>query len=508
MGATEFEAGKAKRMDITVAAADFKSEYIAVDEPSLINARNEARLAGGGNVTIIGDITLVNGANNPYDFNTDGSDPLITYTGDDIIVPEDVILNTASNWVSDIRVLGKSCCTGTNGAVLNVNGGSLSNVTMVPTEDKAPTALKNPTVNYNGAATIAAGKTFDAQAGTINVNAAVQHKGDIKIAKDVTLTVNGPAGDLNFMGGTVVNDGTIEVMKNGKYDMTDANGNATATDGLRMTNNGKFIHNVDAGVGTAVQKMHQNGEYRCRVDDQVKLDDAFLQWKASSIIEIVGAGTYNLGTGKGVSYQHNGVFIDFEINAAVTFDNTVSSGKGDTENIQVRNLTVTTGSLNVDFKGTAAPNNLRTLTVNADMVVKAPTRFINSQKINIKQNLTVDGSSLRYMGMKANKDGLAVTGDITVSGGTFTAGTGTDVDALKITCANFYLKSGATATFGNRTDGAAHNLDVTGTIDNPTGCLFDIEAANQDGNGSVLAWVTCSTLKVGGFWGAAKPRVE
>ena len=508
---TQFKAGAAQILDLPLQASAFKADFIAVDRASLITARNEANSAGGGNVTVIGDITL-DAAGSPYDFAFNGNDNKVTYKGDAIIVPEDVTLWSGSKFESDIRILGKSCCSGTFGGRVQIYDGLLSNVTMEPTEAKVTNKTDydnfNPQVDYYGATTIAAGKTFDVQAGNVNVYAPVQHKGDLNIAEDVTLIVYGPAGDLNFMGSTVVNNGTIEVKKNAKFDMTDKNGNATANDGLRMTNNGKFIHNVDAGVGTAVQKMHQNGEYRCRVDDQVKLDDAFLQWKAASIIEIVGAGTYNLGTGKGVSYQHNGEFIDFEINAPVIFDNTVSSNKGDTENIQVRNLTVTTGSLDVAFKGTAAPNNLRTLTVNADMVVKAPTRFINSQKINIKQNLTVDGSSLRYFGMKANKDGLAVTGDITVSGGNFTAGTGLDVDALNITCANFYLKSGATATFGNRTDGAAHNLDVTGTIDNPAGCKFDIESANQDGNGSVLAWVTCSALKVGGTWGAAKPRVE
>jgi len=513
----QFKAGAAQVLELPLNSTDFKADYIAVDEASLINARNEARAAGGAKtITVIGDITLdgtTADAANTYNFNT-AADRNITIKGNDIIIPEDITFNTTAKIESNVRVLGKSCCSGTKGAILNVDGGTLNNVTIEPTEANATTKalydLYNPEVNFNGNATIAAGKKFDVQAGNVNVYAAVQHKGDLNIAEDVTLTVYGTpsAGDLNFMGSTVVNNGTIEVKKDAKFDMTDKNGNATASDGLRMTNNGKFIHNVDAGVGTAVQKMHQNGEYRCRVDDQVKLDDAFLQWKASSIIEIVGGGTYNLGTGKGVSYQHNGEFIDFEINAAVKFDNTVSSGMGDTENIQVRNLTVTTGSLDVDLKGTAAPNNLRTLTVNADMVVKAPTRFINSQKINIKKNLTVDGSSLRYFGMKANKDGLAVTGDITVSGGNFTAGTGADVDALNITCANFYLKSGAIATFGNRTDGAAHNLDVTGTIDNPAGCKFDIESAGQDGNGSVLAWVTCSALKVGGNWGAAKPRVE
>jgi hypothetical protein len=143
------------------------------------------------------------------------------------------------------------------------------------------------------------------------------------------------------------------------------------------------------------------------------------------------------------------------------------------------------------------------------MAVKGNTTITSSQKIDVKKNLTVTGRTLRYMGKKANVDGLAVTKDIKVSGaaGQFIAGTGTDVDALNITCANFYLEKKASATFGNRTDGAAKNLVVSGTISNPAGCTFDIEAANKDGNGSVLAWVTCTNLEVGGTFTGARPRV-
>ena len=343
---TVFEAGKAKRLDITVDATSFKSEYIAVDEATLNAALFEANAAAATavkTIKVIGDITLT--AN--LDITATGgyaNSTRIKITGDDIIVPEDKTLTVNAIMESDIRVLGKSCCTGTNGGILNIQGGTVSNVTMVPTEDKAPTAAKNPTVNYNGNATIAAGKTFDAQAGTINVNAAVQHKGDIKIAAGVNLTVSA-AGDLNFMGGSVLNNGTIEVMKNGKFDMTAADGSATATDGQRMTNNGKFIHNVDAGVGTAVQSMAQNGEYRCRVDEQIKLDDALLQWTACSVIEMVNKTfpqdeNYNLGTAAAIdpaAYRHNGQYIDYEINTpgqTVTFTNPGATN-GDSKVIEV-----------------------------------------------------------------------------------------------------------------------------------------------------------------------------
>lgn len=519
LGKTVFEAGSAKRVDIPVTAAAFKADYIAVDEPSLINARNEARtfVNGGGStatVEIIGDITL-NVLNSPYDFYSDAADAKITYKGDAIIVPEDVTLQTGTKIESDVRVLGKSCCTGTNGGTLDIYGGMLSNVTIVPTEAKVNNKTDydnyNPWVIYSGDATIAAGKMFDVQAGNVVVNAAVQHKGDINIAEDVTLTVSGPTGDLNFMGATVVNDGTIEVQKDGKIDMTDKNGNATANDGKRMTNNGKFIHNVDAGVGTAVQKMNQNGEYRCRVDDQIKLDDAYLQWTACSVIEMVNTGTiYDLGKGEGVSYKHNGKFIDIEVNtpAVCTFINP----DPDNKEINTGKLSVLQGGLDIDYTNkVGTKTGKRTLTVNGDMTVKATTTIYDSKKINIKQNLTVDGAWLYYQGGQ-NTDGsllneaLAVTGDITVTGaaGQFDA---SDVDALNITCANFKLAKGATASFGNRTEGDSHNLTVSGKIENPVGCTFDIIAANQV-YGSVLAWVTCSELIAQGTFTGAKPRVE
>ena len=269
---------------------------------------------------------------------------------------------------SEVRVLGTSCCSGAaTGGRLRVIGGTISDVTMEPTEARVtPTTYDalNPRLIYVNAGTstitVAAGKTIDVKAGNVDVNKAVQHKGDIVIAEGAKVTVDGTSGkgDIQFMGSNVTNNGTIEVLKGGKYDMTDANGNATATDGQRMTNNGTFIHNVDAGVGTAVQSMQQNGEYRCRVDDQIKLDDAFLQWTACSVIEMVntGAKSYNLGTAAGITpyaYKHNKKYIDIEVNsgALTTFNNPVinTAGNGDGKTIEIGNLTVTAGGLDIVY---------------------------------------------------------------------------------------------------------------------------------------------------------------
>jgi hypothetical protein len=264
---------------------------------------------------------------------------------------------------------------------------------------------------------------------------------------------------------------------------------------------------VDAGVGTAVQKMNQNGEYRCKVDDQIKLDDAFLQWTACSVIEMVNTS--------GVDYdlvnvcQHNGKHIDFEVNAtaATSFANPTPDNK----EINIGKLTVKS-PFAIDFTNTVGTTTgKRTLTVNGDMAVKANTNIKDSKQINIKKNLTIEGAFVNYTGGKwadgsLKNEALTVTGNITVSGGAgnFDAG---DVDALNITCANFKLAKGAQANFGNRTDGDSHNMIVSGKIENPAGCTFNIKAANQV-PGSVLAWVTCSELIAQGTFTGAKPRVE
>lgn len=502
LGAVEFVPNSGKLVTIDVVPADFEKKFIAVDEATLITALTEAT-GLTATIEVIGDITLT--------ANLTIAEPTITIKGDDIIVPEDVTLNVWAKMESDVRVLGKSCCSGAQGGRLVVNGGNLGNVTMEPAEATVTAAnykLYNPAVTYAGAATIDAGKTFDAQAGTVEVDAAVAHKGNINIAEGVTATVSA-TGDLNFMGAKVTNDGTIVVEKAGKFDITDKDGNASATDGKNMTNNGFFIHNVDAAVGTAVQLMKQNGEYRCRVDKQIKLDDAYQKWTACSVIEMVGPGqNYNLGVAeKNINYQHNGKYIDIEVNTSsvTTFTNPADgSGNGDEKNIQVGKLTVMDGGLYVPY---VTGTGKRELTVNGDFTVSVTSSLYTSKKITVKENLIVDnGATLKYAGEKQNEGGLAVEKDINVSGATFDASI-LKVDALDITCANFTLADGATAKFGNRTEGDTKNLTVSGTITNPAGCKFDILGANQVG-GSILATITCKKLIVGGNWGdGGKPQV-
>ena len=512
LGRTEFEAGSAKALTITVASTGFTNDFIAVDEASLTTALTDANTAAATatqTINVIGDITLSTPAYK-IDAATYPNIANITITGDDIIVPQDVTLTLGTNMESNVRVLGKSCCTGAKGGRLVVEGGKLNNITMVETEAKTKDDTTNPMVTFSGAATIVAGKKFDVQAGKVEVNAAIAHKGNIEIGKDATVIVGG-TGDLQFNqpeSGTVVNNGTIEVLANGNFDMTDENGDAAPKDGKRMTNNGKFIHNVDAQVGTAVQSMHQEGEYRCKVNTQNKLNDAYLQWTACSVIEIIAAGGYDLVNVK----KHNDVDVDIDVNApgVAIFNNPTDTDKGDNNTIQIGNLTVIAGGLEIAYTGTAAPNNKRTLIVNGDMVVKAATTMTSSQKIEVKKNLTVENAgaadlALTYAGNQANVDGLAVTGDIKVIGdGNHTTKFDAKADnALNITCANFYLEKKATAEFGNR-NVAKKNLEVNGTISNPATCTFDIKAA---AGGNLLGWVECKQLKSGGSFPNSRPLV-
>ena len=535
LGETQFEAGAAKVLDITVTASDFTTGYIAVDQASLATALQEADAAVTADptatptITVIGDITLTSAAFN-IKYNA-VSTPAngeyanianITITGDDIIVPEGVTLTLNNNnadvnrMESNIRVLGKSCCSavGTGGRLL-VDGGTIGNVTMEPTEAKVTAATYdayNPQVTYQTAAVVAAGNV-DVKAGNVIVDEAVQHKGNIKIAEGAKLTVNA-TGDLKFVvsgDSQILNEGTIEVKGGGNFDITNISGTTTATDGKKMTNKGKFIHNVNAEVGTTVQSMNQNGEYRCKVANQNQLDDAYLQWTACNIIEMVnGAYTYNMVNAVDAN-KHNGNYIDIEVNSTglTTFNNPTDTNVGDELDIQVGNLTVTAGGLNVVFVGTAGAKKQRTLTVNGDMTVAAATTLTSSKGIVVKENLTVvEGAAATTLTYLAANGGLAVTKDITVSGNaTFDAST--EKDALNITCENFYLTKvgakGGTAKFGNRTASTSKNLEVSGTISNPEGCTFNILPAV--GTTDLYAWVTCTKLIEGGTFSAAKPRV-
>ena len=545
--ATEFKAGNAQVINITVKESDITSDFIAVDDASLraalLEAEGEATESNPVTITLIGDVTLTN---TPSDLNIDeDEDRYITIDGGDIIVPQGVTLTltTLKEMKSTVRVLGKDCCTtGVNGGRLVVTGTDadldatiLHNITLEETEARIdPTVATsyddlNPQVTYQGSAkiTIADDAKVTVEAGNVNVDREVLHKGAIEIGdnkdKDDVLLgakVNVSAtGSLKFMGekSTVVNNGIIEVAKSGQFNLTDANNNSTYREGARMTNNGKFIHNVDAGVGTAVQYMQQNGEYRCKVDGQVKLNNAYKQWTACNVIEIIAAGDYDLGTASEIAtdataktapYKHGNDYIDIEItNGAVVFTNPAK----DKKDIQIGNLTVTdAGTLDITYAAENDAEKQRTLTVNGDMAVNANATISSSRKISVTENILVKDATLKYVGGRYASDptkptvnkALAVTKNIEVSGSTakFDA---SDGDALNITCANFYLADKASAEFGNQTNGGDKTMTVSGTIKNPKDCTFDIKPAST----GVIAWITCTELVSGGTYNASEPLV-
>ena len=545
MPATEFKAGNGQVVDITVKESDITSDFVAVDDASLRAALTEAEAEASESnpvtITVIGDIELTSTPSN-LDIDQD-EDRYITIEGGDIIVPQDVKLTITSlkEMKSTVRVLGTDCCTGTKGGRLTVTGVDadkdatiLHNIILEETEARIdPTVATsyddlNPMVTYKGSAkiTIADDAKVTVEGGNVEVDREVLHKGGIVIGDnkdkdDVLLgakvTVS-TTGSLKFMGdkSTVVNNGIIEVAKAGQFNLTDVNNNSTYKEGARMTNNGKFIHNVDAGVGTAVQYMQNNGEYRCKVDGQIKLNNAYKQWTACNVIEIIADGDYDLlaaseiatdATAKTAPYKHNNDYIDIEITegADVVFTNPSKDAK----DIQIGDLTVTDGSLNVTYAGENDATKQRTLTVNGDMTVNDDATISSSRKFTVTENILINDATLEYVGAHYDSDNtkptvnkaLAVTKNIEVTGSTakFEAGD----DALNITCANFYLADEATAEFGNQTNGGDKTMTVSGTIKNPKDCEFNILAPST----GVIAWITCTELVSGGSYGYSEPLV-
>ena len=527
--ATEFKAGKGQVINITVKEADITSDYIVVDQASLEAALVAANAAASESnpqtITVIGDVEL------DSDFGIDqatyAKGKYITIDGGAIIVPQDVTLTIEAlkEMKSDIRVQGKDCCTpGVDGGRLVVNSIStdpitLNNITLEKTEakvlDEDDFTKYNPMVTYQGAGAanivIAKGKTVNVIGGTVKVDRAVEHKGGIVIGKDGKLIVEGAVpGDLNFLGSSIVNNGIIEVEKTAHFDITDEDGNASWADGQNMINNGKFIHQVDANVGTTVQNMQQNGEYRCKVDKQQALNDAYVKWTACSVIEMVdGATDYDLGSAK----KHGDKYVDIEVNNStdpVTFTNPDK----DNEDIEIGNLTVTATSqgLSIDYQPSADGKKQRSLTVHGDMNVLYSSELTQSKKVTVDGNLNIEkgdvATTLTYKGSSKNKGGLEVTGDITVTDATFNA---SEKDALEIKCTNFSLikkdaaGTGAAATFGLRSEGNNKStMTVDGTISNPKGCTFAMTPASGT---DLLAWITCKKLTVGGAFPGGKPQV-
>jgi len=534
--AAEFKAGSAKVIDVTVKEADITSDYVAVDQESL-EAALEAADANASEsnpqtVTVIGDIKLSGDLTIDAYLLSYGNGKYITIDGGAIIVPQGVNLTIEDlkEVKSDIRVLGKDCCTtGVRGGRLFVNSIStdpknvitLNNVTLEKTEARVSNETEftdyNPMVTYEGTGdaniVIADGKMVNVIGGTVKVDRAVEHKGDIVIAKDgkliVEKTTNPTPGDLNFLGSNIVNNGIIEVEKNAHFDITDEDGNASWADGQNMINNGKFIHQVDANVGTTVQNMQQNGEYRCKVDKQQALNDAYVKWTACSVIEMVdGVAAYDLGS----ACKHKNKYVDIEVNNSLA--QTTFNG-ADTKNIEIGNLTVTATSLGLQIN--YAPNadkEQRELTVHGNMNVLNDCELTESKKVTVDGNLNVVSGeianvTLTYKGESKNKGGLEVKGDIIVTDATFDA---SDDDALEIKCKNFSLikkdpaGAGAYAEFGLRSKGNTKStMTVGGTISNPKGCEFAMTPAA--GGEKLLAWITCKQLTVGGAFPGGKPQV-
>ena len=286
--------------------------------------------------------------------------------------------------------------------------------------------------------------------GDITIDEVLDIRGAVTVNKDAEVSIESN-GDVNVKGGTLVNDGTIEV--DGKFAMLDAQGTTVASAGQNMTNNGTFIDNVGSTIGGATQYMNQNGEYICKVNSEYRLSEAYVNKTACSTIQFVELNStttaYNY-VFTATPVQHNGEHVKIVVDVAnVTF----TPGKA----ITIGELTVNSG---------------------ADLnIAKTSTSTVN--KVTVLNTITVVGD-------------INVTGD-------FSTATG----VVNMTADNMTVNKGGTATFANRESQTDKTMEISSTIEVKNGATFTI----TDAIGTNLpAYITCTKLIEGGTFNG-KPEV-
>lgn len=429
-------------------ADKFETVYYAVDQTSLTSALAKAATTGTAQkpakVKVLGDIVLT--ANTTVQAN-------VVVEGDKIIVPEDVTLTLNDNATvnSDIVVKGQECCTSSTAAGKLVAKGATINgdLTIEAAEDSKKAAGSAEFANGSVTAVIGANSVVTTD-GDITINEVLDIRGAVTVNKDAEVSIESN-GDVNVKGGTLVNDGTIEV--DGKFAMLDAQGTTVASAGQNMTNNGTFIDNVGSTIGGATQYMNQNGEYICKVNSEYRLSEAYVNKTACSTIQFVELNStttaYNY-VFTATPVQHNGEHVKIIVDVAnVTF----TPGKA----ITIGDLTVNSG---------------------ADLeIAKTSTSTVN--KVQVLNTITVAGD-------------INVTGD-------FKTATG----VVNMTADNMTVNKGGTATFANRESQTDKTMEIGSTIEVKNGATFTI----TDATGSNLpAYITCTKLIEGGTFNG-KPEV-
>lgn len=445
-GEFKFAAAAGKSVKVDLKADDFKANtLIAVDAASFKEAvKTAGTQAAPKTVQVIGDITL----------NADETvNSWITVEGGKIVVPEDKTLTVADKAAvkSEVDVEGFSCC-GTSvtdpGRMVVAAGGSIAGKVNLLEGQKA-TENKGGKLTFNG--------------GQVTENAVItaENSGEIAFAgaTDVlgTLTLKAGAkaevavaGEVNVKGGTVNNSGTVEVL--GNFAMLAKDGSTVATAGKNFKNNGKFIDNVGAKVGGATQYMvfGEAGQYICKVDGEARMNEAYENKTAASVIDIVGTG------GKQVIYtfekvrKHNNKDVDIIVSANATW---FKPGK----EITIGNLTVNNG-------------------------------------LRIKKTEEITGDKGAHVGWAT----ITVNGDIEANKNLILE---EDVRGMK--AKNLTVKKNGSATFENRNESQDKTLVVSQTITVEKDGKFEIKAKETGKN---IALVTCTKLVEGGTF-SGKPEV-
>lgn len=451
VGSKTIEAGLGAGVNVTYAEDDFKAKYLAVDAETLVEALDDAAGADEQNpatIEVLGDITL-DAASNTTGSATGRYDitPYVTITGDKIIVPEGawLVLQENATIESAVDVEGQSCCGSAAAGKMNVRKGGVIAGTvniLAGYEGKESAVL---TFNNQGTdvAEIAATATVNVE-GSVAFETATDIRGMLNIAEDATATVNGSAADVNVYGGKIENNGTFEV--EGQFAMLDANGQTEWAAGQNFTNNGTFIDHVGATVGGATQNMKQNGTYLCKVDSQHRLDIAYTNKTACSVIEFINTTALSYDFDEVEKHGTPADDIDIIVSSASGVVTTFA-GKTTGSAATIGNLTVSEGA-----------------------------------------ELTVDAT------LK-----LAVAGDIKVAGTMTTAD-----NMVGMTANNMTIVENGSATFGERNNVTGTTLAVSNTIDVQQGGTLTLTGSVSNGT---IALVTCTKLVEGGSFPNGKPEV-
>lgn len=457
VGSFEIKAGTGVGLEVTYDDDDFEDVYLAVDDETLRQAITSIGTATEDNpatIRVIGDITLATTV--PGGGNAEVVIPsYVTVEGDKIIVPEDGMLSIDkyATIASDVEVQGQSCCgRSTNGGRMWVRTGATvtGNINVLAGyEDKLAGTLTFSHISPAPPAepALVAADAVITSAGNVQFNTPTDIRGTLVIDEDATATVNAVNADVNVKGGKIENNGTFEV--EGQFAMLDANGQTEWAAGQNFTNNGTFIDHVGATVGGATQNMKQNGTYLCKVDSQHRLDIAYTNKTACSVIEFINTAA--------LSYDFNEV--EKHGTPADDIDIIVSS----------------TGVITT-FVGT--PTGTATSTA----------ATIGNLTVSEGAQLTVDAT------LK-----LAVAGDIKVAGTMTTA-----VNMVGMTANNMTIVEDGAATFGERNNVTGTTLAVSNTIDVQEGGTLTLTGSVSDGTNAL---VTCTKLVEGGSFPNGKPDV-